>query len=293
MASIGKKGVKYSVHMYALYFEKDQASGGPVSAGHRHDWEYALVWTKDGTLTHASFSAHGEVETKAKEELNFDKGKEYTIKVVYHKDAGSTHAFRPAKEDEKAENALDKWVTPTLVEWDLMKSDTVSNEQLRGQFNKYDFGKANCSFNDKNFPNEIAKHPPEDYPGPNEWKVLPPPEPEGLVARWLVLPGRDADRDNREVNLLKGQTAKIVVYLPEGPPEDPLRNKFRFNLKQDKRGVGDRGRTPLIGHDAVVSGDAHDWPSFGKRIYLGEREGSDKGFEVYPDGFYVDLVLVK
>lgn len=65
MASIEKGGVKYSVHMYALYFEKDQAASY-THLGHRHDWEYALVWTKDGRLTHASFSAHGGTITKPK-----------------------------------------------------------------------------------------------------------------------------------------------------------------------------------------------------------------------------------
>jgi hypothetical protein len=254
------------------------------------------VWTKDGKLTHASFSAHGGVTTKAKKELDFDDGMGDTVKAVYHKDGIRTHSFRPAKTDERAENELGKWVTPILVEWGQMKSDTVSNDQLRKKFNEHDFGKANCSFNDKNFSNEIAKNPPKDYPGPDEWRQAagqvssgPPPVPEGLVARWLVLPDRDADRDNREVMLLRGQEGRIVVYLPEG-----AREKFRFNLKHDKRNAPDRGRTPRIGHGDVVSGDAHDWPGFGKRIYLGERDGSDNhGFEVAPNGFYVDLVLVK
>lgn len=107
-----------------------------------------------------------------------------------------------------------------------------------------------------------------------------------------MLPGRDADRDNREVKLAKGQKATIVVHLPEN-----VRGKFRFNLKHDKRGnfgAEDKGRTPRIGHGDTVSGDAHDWPGFGKRIYLGERDGTDEqGFDVAPSGFYVDLVLVR
>lgn len=296
--SITKDGVLYTVYMYALYFPKDQAASGSSIVGHRNDWEYALVWLKAGVLTHASFSGHGGVTTKPKEELHFDPGKENTVKAVYHRDGEGTHVFRPAKPNEKAENILDCWVTPTLVEWERMQSDQVSNEDLRKKFNTYDFGNANCPVNDKNFPREIAKNPPLGYPGPDEWKQVAgqigPVLPPGLVTRWSVLPalqyeeGRDPDRDNREVNLLKGQQAQIVIYLPEAS-----RGTFYFNLKHDKRNADDRGRTPRITHGSLVSGDAHDWPSFGRRIYLGERGDSNHNEFVIPGGgFYVDLVLV-
>lgn len=298
--TIKKGGAIYTVYMYALYFEKDQAASY-IHFGHRHDWEYALVWTKDGKLTHASFSAHGDVTTMDKGELEFDVGKPDTVKVVYHKDGLATHSFRPAKRDEAPENDLGKWVTPALVEWDKMKSTKVSNELFRLKFNGHDFGAANCSFNDNNFRNELAKNPPQGYPNADEWKRVAlepnrprdyskePSKPEGLVARWYVHPGRDAGRDNCEVKLAKGQKAKIVVHLPGG-----VRDRFNFNLKHDKKNATDRGRTPRVGHGDVVSGDAHDWPGFGKRIYLGERNGSDHhGFDISPKGFYVDLVLVR
>lgn len=166
------------------------------------------------------------------------------------------------------------------------------------KLNGHDFGSANCSVNDRHFRREIAKSPPRGYPASNAWVRAPqdvkpprdysvaPSKPNGLIARWHVLPGRDADRDNRAVTLAPGQRAKIVVHLPSG-----VRDQFRFNLKHDKRNASDRGRTDRIGHGSEVSGDAHDWSSFGTRIYLGERGGSDSaGFEVSPRGFYVDLV---
>jgi hypothetical protein len=37
--------------MYALYFQKDQVVAGADAFGHRHDWEYALAWTRNGVLT--------------------------------------------------------------------------------------------------------------------------------------------------------------------------------------------------------------------------------------------------
>ena len=170
-ASIRKGDVEYAVHMYALYFRKDQwAPVTPVPAGHRHDWEFALVWTTNGKLTHASYSAHGKVTTERAGRLHFDEGKRDIVKIVYHKDDVRTHAFRFAKENEEAENHLRRWITPTLVDWHAMKSDSVSNEELRKKFNEHDFGEANCSFNDNNFPNEIAKNPPEGYPSGEEWR---------------------------------------------------------------------------------------------------------------------------
>ena len=87
-----------------------------------------------------------------------------TVKIVYHKDGLSTHAFRFAKKDEMAENHLKRWITPTLVDWDTMRSDTITNQELRQKFNQFDWGSAICPFNDKNFEKEIAKNPPGGYP---------------------------------------------------------------------------------------------------------------------------------
>ena len=170
-ASITKNGVEYAVHMYALYFMKDQWAqvAPPIPligdedqpGGHRHDWEFALVWTKGGELTHASVSAHGGLATWPKDRLIFDDEKKEHVRVVYHKDDIKTHAFRFGGDsgdgDPQAENALGRWVTPTILDWHMMKSDTVSNAELRRKFNQYDFGAANCPFNDKNFTKEIAK----------------------------------------------------------------------------------------------------------------------------------------
>ncbi|MBL4762339.1 MAG: NPP1 family protein, partial [Gammaproteobacteria bacterium] len=113
----------YCVHMYALYFEKDQIALGPLA--HRHDWEYGLVWTKNGKLTHASYSAHGDVETDSLDELKYKIEDKTHVKLVYHLDDGgfNSHAMRFAKAHERAENPKKKFVTPTLVDWYEMKGD--------------------------------------------------------------------------------------------------------------------------------------------------------------------------
>lgn len=132
--------------------------------------------------------------------------------------------------------------------------------------------------------------PPKKSEPPPPPPPPPPPVPEGLVARWLVLPHeRDADRDNRQVTLANGQRAEIVVHLPK-----TARENFRFNLKHHKANAKDQGRTQRIGHGSIVDGSTHNWRGFGKRIYLGDRRKSDRqGFKESPGGFYVDLVLVK
>ena len=168
-ASIEKDGVRYSVYMYALFFEKDMAVAY-THIGHRFDWEYVLIWVTNDELTHASFSAHGGVQTLTREQLKESGSGGTTVRAVYHKDGVATHCFRPASRGEKPENGQHRWVTPTLVEWDLMKSDTVSNETLRKQFNEFNYGDANCSFNDKHFPQQIGKNAPGGYPGRKEWE---------------------------------------------------------------------------------------------------------------------------
>jgi len=167
-AVISKNGTVYEVRMYALYFMKDKDL--PLNqieglGGHRHDWEFALVWTTNGTLTHASFSAHGKVTTKAANDLYFDGWCPECTKIVYHKDGGSTHSMRFAGKDEPPENHLHRWMTPTVVDWHRLPA------LIRSTLNTYDFGHANCSVNDNNFPSEISKSPPTGYPGGDEWKA--------------------------------------------------------------------------------------------------------------------------
>lgn len=166
--TITKNGVTYEVRMYALYFLKDkdmpfyQVEG---AGGHRHDWEYALVWITNGHLTHASYSEHGGVTTKAVSDLSFDGWCPECVKVVYHKNSISTHAMRFAGTNELPENDAGKWVTPPIVDWYRIPDD------LRSKLNNYDFGHANCSICDSNFPYEVSKGPPTGYPSKDEWKA--------------------------------------------------------------------------------------------------------------------------
>lgn len=162
-AKVKYNGVTYEVIMYALYFEKDQIlpwSGGG-DFGHRHDWEYASVWLRNDTPTHATYSAHtDDGETKSFNSV-YRIGNH--VKVVYHQHGGLTHAMRFAKRNERAENELGRWLTPKMLEWDRLtyqQRDVLS----------LSWGKANAPFVDRNFFKEIGKYLPGGYPSRAEWE---------------------------------------------------------------------------------------------------------------------------
>ncbi len=159
---------KYSVYMYALYFEKDAYNR---VGGHRHDWEHALVWVTDGSITHVSVSKHGGVTTKSAKDVPQINGR---YAIVYHKDGVRTHSMRFAKKDEvkkNAENYTKKWVTPNLAQWDLMSSSGFNNKTLRTTLTGYDFGSAVLPLSDDRFVNQITKSIPSGYPNATKWQT--------------------------------------------------------------------------------------------------------------------------
>lgn len=149
----------YCGHFYALYFLKDQISS--LGGGHRHDWEYAAIWTTDGAVTHGSYSAHGDLYSEAAASLPTQNGH---MKIVYHKDGVSTHAMRFAKSGETAENAYGTFVTPTIISWATMKGDGISNATLRSNLDTYDYGSATIPMRDDNFLGNLNTYKPNNYP---------------------------------------------------------------------------------------------------------------------------------
>ena len=153
-------GDQYCVNFYALYFEKDQLFNW-FGGGHRHDWEHAAVWTKNGVVTHGSYSAHGDLFTDAASNLPFENGH---LKIVYHKDGITTHALRFAKNNEVAENPYGAFITPTIISWHELEGDGVSNAQMRHLLNSYDYGSATIPMKDNNFLSNINDYLPSGYP---------------------------------------------------------------------------------------------------------------------------------
>ncbi|MEM7125615.1 MAG: NPP1 family protein [Chloroflexota bacterium] len=157
-----QNGSTYCVHFYALYFLKDDFIAGFEFPGeHRHDWEYAAIWTKDDLITHGSVSQHGSAETRSISELQLEQGH---MKVVYHKDNIRTHAMRFAKENELAENPYGSFVIPTLVSWYNLTGDGLDNALMRNRLNSFDYGAANLPINNRNFLEKVNDIKPLGYP---------------------------------------------------------------------------------------------------------------------------------
>ncbi|MFV1873602.1 MAG: NPP1 family protein [Oleiphilus sp.] len=160
-------GDQYCGHIYALYFEKDQLFNY-FGGGHRHDWEHAAVWTKNGVVTHGTYSSHGNQTTKPASQLPFEGN---NLKIVYHKDGVTTHAFRFAKTNEYAENPYGSFITPTIVSWYEMEGDGLSNSQMRSRLNSFDYGSAVLPVKDSKFLNNINNGKPASYPSFNQADV--------------------------------------------------------------------------------------------------------------------------
>lgn len=149
----------YCGHFFSLYFLKDQTTS--LGGGHRHDWEYAAVWTTNGVITHGGYSAHGDLSNSAAADIPFENGH---LKIVYHKDGSSTHAMRFAKSDETAENPYGVFVTPTIISWYSMTGDNVNNATLRSNLNSYDYGSAVVPMKDSTFLDNLNTYKPSGYP---------------------------------------------------------------------------------------------------------------------------------
>lgn len=190
-ACIEHGGSNYCVHFYALYFQKDQTTLlGCNCCGHRHDWEYAAVWTTDGVMTHASTSAHGDLTTLPVSQLYFVDGDH--VKVVYHKEA-FTHSMRFAHSGESAdpENPYHKFVTPPLASWFELIGEhrdgaVITNQEMRDRLNSFNYTLDQCGggwipVRDYEFLRNINNGRPResctmDEPGcPPPYKYLGPP----------------------------------------------------------------------------------------------------------------------
>lgn len=160
-------GNTFCADFYALYFEKDQVDRGgflgSLGAGHRHDWEYVAIWTKNGAITHGSYSAHGDLYTRPRSELPFEGTH---VKFVYHKEGVATHAFRFAGNHESAENPYGRFVTPTITSWYEMTGDGVTNIQMRNRLNQFNYGSASIPMKDQGqkFINNLNEFRPSGYP---------------------------------------------------------------------------------------------------------------------------------
>jgi hypothetical protein len=174
-------GSNYCGHFYALYFEKDQCyqplAVPDPNCGHRHDWEYAAVWTKDGALTHGSVSAHGLLKTKHISLVPVDISH---LKVVYEKEQPWTHVMRFADFGEVAENPFFQFVTPAVISWYEFAGDHTyfpvppadNNYWMRQLLAHFLYGSAEIPLKDSNFLWNLNRFRPAGYPAFDEMSVV-------------------------------------------------------------------------------------------------------------------------
>ncbi|KKZ69242.1 hypothetical protein VO63_35240 [Streptomyces showdoensis] len=142
--------------MYASYFEKDQATWGPLAIGHTHDWEHVVVWISGDQVQYVSVSQHSGYQVAARSAVRFDGTHP---KVVYHKDGASTHCFRFANpDDERVENATGGWFYPRLVGWNGYPAG------LRDRLTGADFGSATLKIRDVDFAYALGRAKPSGIP---------------------------------------------------------------------------------------------------------------------------------
>ncbi|MER5215187.1 NPP1 family protein [Streptomyces sp. NPDC002838] len=153
--------------IYTLYFEKDMSCYDCTPSSHRHDWEAAVIWVRQGagTPSYASVSAHGEYTTSSWSSVLKDGVR---LKVVYHKEADlwGTHSFRFAKSGEGAEAWGDGgWDFPRLVSWNQFPGGSNTWTQgLQDRLNGATWGKANFPLKNDRFATELSRAKPSGIP---------------------------------------------------------------------------------------------------------------------------------
>ncbi|KAL6706042.1 hypothetical protein ACN47E_006144 [Coniothyrium glycines] len=104
-------------YLYGYYFEKDEPGDVSPKEGHKHDWEHLAVWTQNGEAKYLAWSAHGNYNVDFPGLVEWEGNHP---KFVMHRDWGTTHAFRKAKNNEAPENAKGRWYRSPLVSIEKM-----------------------------------------------------------------------------------------------------------------------------------------------------------------------------
>ena len=140
----------WCAYVYDYYFEKDVAVQHVIDAGgHRHDWEHIVVFVEGDTARVVAASRHGGYDSRDAGNVRWD---DTHPKIVYHKDGGSTHAFRFANpDDDNVENHRHEWFRGALVDYQTGFPSVEVRDKLMG----WDFGHATIAIKDSTFQGNI------------------------------------------------------------------------------------------------------------------------------------------
>jgi hypothetical protein len=137
----------WCIYIYDYYFEKDVSIPYFFDPGHTHDWEHVAVWVRDGAAQYVAASQHGNYEVRPASSVRWD-GEH--LKMVYHKDGASTHAFRFANaDDDRIENHKGVWFRGPLVSYNGFPAG------IRDRLYAHDFGAATIALKDSTFASNI------------------------------------------------------------------------------------------------------------------------------------------
>jgi hypothetical protein len=152
-------------YLYGYYSEKDEPGSTSPLEGHKHDWEHVAVWTQNGEAKILGWSAHGNYDVAFPNRVEWEGNHP---KFVIHRDWGTTHAFRRAKNNETPENAKGRWYRSPLVSLEKMdgklKDKLLNHEWVTAHFDLKD-ERFNQAYRDtwaRAYPNPV----PRPDPGP-------------------------------------------------------------------------------------------------------------------------------
>jgi hypothetical protein len=172
----------WCAYMYGYYAEYDD---GGWWTGHRHDWESAIVWTKDDVFSQVCWSAHGDCKwpvlcffpspgafvrslgekTQLANYIFVDtdtcsssvRAKDTHVKLVYHHGAANSASLRLAEadDDDKIESGVGDWFRAYLI------SKETTNARLWNTLAYNNWGSAHPDFADPRFGDMLVKYMPE------------------------------------------------------------------------------------------------------------------------------------
>ncbi|APA09172.1 hypothetical protein SS1G_03080 [Sclerotinia sclerotiorum 1980 UF-70] len=134
-------GGKYGI-MYAWYFPKDQPAAGNVVGGHRHDWEYVVIWTNNPEVANPELLGGAASSHSSNRKSTSIPTQGTRPKVEYFVEFPTNHELQFT-------NTLGRDLP--MMWYDFLPA--VSKTAL----DNTKFGDANCPFNNANFARKLAE----------------------------------------------------------------------------------------------------------------------------------------
>lgn len=153
----------YTARVFALYAVKDESK--VFIGSHKHEWEHAILWMKDGIPQFISHAEHKEVKTKSINTAAHLKGQSnlYAVKYIAKK---STHYLDFASGDKNNEvtnnnpTPIGRWFGEDLRDYVDYKKTNSEFKQLINTKNNW--GETVPRIDDKKWLND---HMPSEWQG--------------------------------------------------------------------------------------------------------------------------------